>query len=114
MIKQKFDVKCISAYEVRGQNDTTEGRGGTYLVGYFFNKTTADEAAKDKGVWGSPGLVKAVAALAIEEPDGSYKYYLDNPIEIKSMTPEEMLAKAKKKLKDSLTSEEIETLGIKL
>lgn len=102
-------LKRITAYEVRGQTDTTEGRGGTYLVGYFFNKSKADEAAKDKGVWGAAGDVHTVNVVELTYPQGFKVFYLDKPIDVKSATNEELKAKALAKL----TTEDKLILGIK-
>lgn len=110
----KCNVTSLTAYEVRGETDTTEGRGSTYIVGYFNNKTAADEAAAGKGVWGAPGYVKPISLIEIEYPNGSKKYYLDSPIQIKSITDHEMKCRAQKKLKETLTPDEISALGIKV
>ncbi len=104
--------KKIVAYEVRGETDTNEGRGGTYLVGYFTSKDVADEAANGKGVWGAPGYVNTVDLLEVE-CDGKTIYYLDKPIELKIETDQALKARALKKATESLTKEEMAALGIK-
>lgn len=102
-------ISHISAYEVRGETDTNEGRGGTYLVGYFSNSTLAAEAAESKGVWGSPGSVSPVSLVEVLFIDGTRVYYPNKPINLVNITTDELKARALAKLSD----EDKKVLGVK-
>jgi len=78
-------TEAFKVYEVRGDNDKTEGRGGTYLVGYYKNQDIANQASKNHGVMGSSGYISKHDAIEI---DGSVflikeKITLSDDVEIK-------------------------------
>lgn len=101
-------IKYLSGYEVRGERDTTEGKGGTYLIGYFTDKVSADKAAAKKGVWDHPGPIYPVELVEISFSDGSKAYYPNQPIELINITNEELKARALEKL----TPEDKRVLGL--
>jgi hypothetical protein len=105
-------MEKVNLYEATGPMDTNEGRGGTRSYGFYSQHDAAERAAKDKGVMGTPGYVKVVSG---------YVFYIGNIIkfvketdlhDVLSETPGDVAARAKAKLKASLTEEEIKALGI--
>lgn len=58
------EVPDGSVFEVRGDNDQTEGRGGTYVAGYFSSYPVAYKAAQGLGVMGTAGYISVAPAPA--------------------------------------------------
>ena len=105
------NVTKMHLFEVRGESDTTEGRGGTYLVGWFTDGEIAKKAAHEKGVWGGHGQInEKICDVAVfknglgEEVVGIIKEY----VQIDYEDPRETRAKALAKL----TPKERKALGL--
>lgn len=60
--------KC-TLYKVIGQVDTTEGKGGTYVVGYTPYKAVAADLAKGKGCMGDSGRIEEIPGIWVHHPD---------------------------------------------
>ena len=56
----------ITIWQVTGDKDQTEGRGGTYVVGYTKTEKEAQELARGKGVMGSDGEVHLKQAIKFD------------------------------------------------
>lgn len=89
--------------------------GGDYKVvrgralGYFLTKQEAEVAAQGYGTYGSPGEVVSHHVLVVEQ-----KHYVlldPAPIQISSLTPEDIRARATAELLKKLTPAERELLA---
>lgn len=105
------NVTKMRLFEARGDTDQNEGRGGTFLVGWFTDEAIAKKAVEDKGVMGTLGYVKdQVCDVAVfknglgEDVIGIIKEY----IQIDYEDPRETRAKALAKL----TPKERKALGL--
>ena len=65
-----IQVRNDTVYEVRGELDTTEGRAGDYLVGWYLHPRAANQAAENKGVWGQAGAVAGRPVRVLTDTDG--------------------------------------------
>lgn len=100
-----FDV---TLYKVTANTDTTEGRGSTYVIGWFVDAGVAKKAAKGKGVMGTDSPVDPVACSVIRTDDGSV-FLVGDEVQITYEDPKEVRERALAKL----TPEERNALGIK-
>lgn len=64
-----MEAEFVELWEVSGERDRTEGRGGMYVVGYAQDFAAAERLSEDRGVMGAPGVVRAVRAVRFA--DGS-------------------------------------------
>jgi hypothetical protein len=111
MTKVNLSIKTL--YVAKGDSDC-EGRGPKTIIGYFNSEILAKEAAQGQGAMGSPGYVSSVEAICLEFDDGTCQYFLNKPIEVMSITPQQLKERALRKLQSSLSQEELEILGIKV
>lgn len=110
-------LETLFLYKVTGENDTTEGRGGTYLVGYFVNSVDAQKAAEGKGVWGGAGDIKTenqVVAIYRDPTTGLETIRLvGEAIRVFFESPEDTRNRAIAKLQGAnLSVAELQSLGL--
>jgi hypothetical protein len=102
-------VRCATIFEVRGEIDANEGRGGTRSCGFYYQEDLANEAAKGKGVFGGPGRVDKITGYLFDL-DGDIRFVKPTDLhEVLSEPKEKVVARAKAKL----TKDELVALGIK-
>lgn len=112
-MKQPKPIRSISGdlydvFKVVEDLDKNEGRGGTSVVGYYHDKADADEAAKDKGVFGSPGRIDVMQMLSIDGGRTGYVFNVGQAI--KAVLPGHKALRAAGLAK--LTADEREALGL--
>lgn len=109
-------LEPTTLYEIRGEIDQTEGRGGTRLIGYTRHFDTAREYAKGKGVMGLPGKVlEKEGFILFHEHDAKvYGFMLQSSL----IAPEDLLCSSAQKAKEreealaKLTDRERKLLGL--
>ncbi len=113
MLIHKSDLNAvisdIDLYKATTNSDTTEGRGGTILIGYFVSKGVAEKAAKGRGVMGYDGQVDFVKCKVVTKNDTGESWTVGEKISILYEDPAEVRARALSKL----TQEERAALGLK-
>lgn len=106
-------IEQRSYYEVRGESEKNEGRGGTYLVGYFATESIAKRASQGHGVMGYEGHVRPHCGLVAVYIDPQTNREVIRPlgdvIEVQYEDPVEVRKRALAKL----TPEEKLALGLK-
>lgn len=60
-------ARILEMFEVLGHRDQTEGRGGMYVVGYAFDRESANRMAAGKGVYGAPGEINHMRAVMLAD-----------------------------------------------
>lgn len=108
--KNMVTGELITIYEARGEKDTTEGRGGTYLIGYYLDKAQAEESVKGKGVWDGPGSITVIDCFKQYLANEKFKYWKLNEADIDFSIKSDFL---RQQALAKLTPEEIKLLGIK-
>ena len=101
------EIKLITVWEARGLIDTSNDRGGSYSLGYFFDKESALLMGKGRGYWGGDELpIERRMATA----DGISGYIITN---ITKVTINRKINEARRKLAlDKLTEEDKKLLGL--
>lgn len=97
----------IDLYEVTGDTDKTEGRGGSYKVGTYLDRSDAELAARGHGVMGSPGYIHKKSIVLFE--DGT-AYELGQEVKNFQRTLEQ--SKLRSNALKKLSEEERKALGI--
>jgi hypothetical protein len=101
-------MKQRIVYEVRGELDTNEGRGGTFLVGFWDTKDAANIAAQGRGVWGEPGSIEEVHGFYVSV-EGQVKFVKTEDLHtINTESKDKVIERAKSKL----TTDELIALGL--
>lgn len=96
----------VSLWEVRGENDTQEGRGGTHVVGYYLSEDEAKEAALTEGVFGMPSRhILKRECLRTQSPP--YTSYLLQEVQISNIE-----VKLRERALAKLTEDEKRVLGL--
>jgi hypothetical protein len=106
------NVFTMNLYEVRGENDSTEGRGGTHLVGWFTSSEIADKAAEGKGVMGYKGTVNPHTKVVVtyrDDEGNDVTHLVGEQILVQYEDPKEVRARGLAKL----TPAERHALGLK-
>lgn len=112
-----IDLESVITPLYAAYETVNENRSPGVLIGVYFNKTDAQEAAKGKGYYGSDGLVKSIDGLHMKLrkfymiPESMHKLIVvevDAPIDYKERAKAKTLLKAQK----LLTKEELELLEI--
>lgn len=108
-MNEKLDGEIVPLWEVYGESDTDEGRGGTYLVGYYLTIDEAREAALTKGVFGMPSShITMCNGLLARSKDGCKdQYYL-----LKNITISNIEVKLRERALAKLSEDEKRVLGL--
>lgn len=106
---RRIEGEVYNVHAVYEEHDKNEGRGGSSLVGYFHVQEDAAEAAKDKGVFGTPGRIALMQMLSMDGGRTGYAFQLDGA-GIKCVMPGQKQLKRQALAK--LTDEEREALGL--
>lgn len=106
MINLQIEDLIVDVYEV--YTTTTDGQKKD-LVGVFLSYSSAYEAAKGKGAWGTSGLILGAKGFVIENKAFVLKY---EPVKI-SIDLQTEKEKEIEEILNKLTPEEIEKLNIK-
>jgi hypothetical protein len=106
---RRLEGEIYNVYAVYEELDKNEGRGGSSVVGYFHGTEDADEAAKDKGVFGTPGRVEVVQMFSMDGGRTGYVFKL-NQAGIRCVMPGQKELKYQALAK--LTDDEREALGL--
>lgn len=80
-------------WQVKGDNDTTEGRGGLHVVGWFETESEAKEAAQGQGVWGGAGYISSHQVFRQTLDNGKFAYWQLEKIELPLTAYEQAMAK---------------------
>lgn len=67
--EKRYRAREVTLYCVREEVDKSEGRQGTFVVGYSLDRATAEQHARDKGVQGYPTQVLEHEALELSLVD---------------------------------------------
>lgn len=80
--KKYLTGAVYTVFAVREENDKTEGRGGSSLVGYFHDRKDADTAAVGKGVFGNPGQVSQIDVFSVDGGVTGYPFNMGEAVTI--------------------------------
>jgi len=110
-------LETMFLHKVTGENDTTEGRGGSYLIGYFTDLEDAKKAAEGKGTWGQPGDIRTenqVVVIYNDPTTGAETVRLvGDAIRVFFESPEVTRARALEKLRRAgMSVAELQSLGL--
>lgn len=102
-------MQFITIYSAYAELDTTEGRGGTRLIGHFLSEKDANKAADGHGVWGGRGPVRQQCYLSLDDGLTGYPVDPDSLTDLRTITKSGTL---RTQALNKLTPEERKELGV--
>lgn len=104
-------ISGATLFEVVGEADQTEGRGGSRVVGYTGSRHVAVEMSRGQGVMGCDGRVETRDGFILETSDGRNLFVLLRDLhEVKVLHEDPKVVRERALAK--LTPEEREALGV--